>query len=55
MFEAASPGHDYSSLLPPTGRSEADGRWPDRDDVELAILEDDLVGAVSTMSLLVSY
>uniref|UniRef100_N1R3L8 Chloride channel protein n=1 Tax=Aegilops tauschii TaxID=37682 RepID=N1R3L8_AEGTA len=42
MFEATSPRHGYASLLPPADRSETDGRRPDGDDVELAILEDDL-------------
>ncbi|KAF7100938.1 hypothetical protein CFC21_102375 [Triticum aestivum] len=42
MSDATSPRHGYSSLLPPADRSEADGRRPDGDDVELAILEDDL-------------
>uniref|UniRef100_A0A0E0IDU3 Chloride channel protein n=1 Tax=Oryza nivara TaxID=4536 RepID=A0A0E0IDU3_ORYNI len=40
-FEATSPRHGYSSLLPPTDRNETDRRRPDRDDVELAILDDD--------------
>ncbi|KQJ98827.1 hypothetical protein BRADI_3g39350v3 [Brachypodium distachyon] len=41
VFEATSPRHGYSSLLPPADRSETDGRRPDGDDVELAILEED--------------
>uniref|UniRef100_A0A0D9X9D1 Chloride channel protein n=1 Tax=Leersia perrieri TaxID=77586 RepID=A0A0D9X9D1_9ORYZ len=40
-FEATSPRHGYSSLLPPADRSETDWRRPEGDDVELAILEDD--------------
>ncbi|CAM0912223.1 unnamed protein product [Alopecurus aequalis] len=52
MFEATSPRHGYSSLLPPAERSETDGRRPDADDVELAILEDDYYGSNSEEMLL---
>ena len=53
MFEATSPRHGYSSLLPPADRrSETDGRRPDADDVELAILEDDYFGSNSEEMLL---
>lgn len=40
-FEATSPRHGYSSLLPPTDRNETDLRRQDGDDVELAILDVD--------------
>uniref|UniRef100_A0A0A9CJ56 Uncharacterized protein n=1 Tax=Arundo donax TaxID=35708 RepID=A0A0A9CJ56_ARUDO len=40
-FEATSPRHGYSSLLPPADRNETDWRRPDGDDVELTILDDD--------------
>jgi hypothetical protein len=40
-FEATSPRHGYSSVLPPTDRNETDWRRQDGDDVELAILDVD--------------
>jgi hypothetical protein len=40
-FEATSPRHGYSSLLPPKDRNETDWRRQDGDDVELAILDVD--------------
>ncbi|KAF8758075.1 hypothetical protein HU200_010738 [Digitaria exilis] len=40
-FEATSPRHGYSSLLPPADRNETDSRRQDGDDVELAILDVD--------------
>ncbi|OEL16289.1 Chloride channel protein CLC-f [Dichanthelium oligosanthes] len=40
-FEATSPRHGYSSLLPPADRNETDWRRQDGDDVELAILDVD--------------
>ncbi|XP_062191597.1 chloride channel protein CLC-f-like [Phragmites australis] len=40
-FEATSPRHGYSSLLPPADRNETDWRRPDGDDIELTILDDD--------------
>lgn len=40
-FEATSPRHGYSSLLPPTDRNETDWRRQDGDDVELTILDVD--------------
>ena len=52
MFEATSPRHGYSSLLPPADRSETDGRRQDADDVELAILGDDYYGSNSEEMLL---
>ncbi|KAM0923728.1 hypothetical protein ACQ4PT_005343 [Festuca glaucescens] len=52
IFEATSPRHGYSSLLPPADRNGTDGRRQDVDDVELSILEDDYYGSNSEEMLL---
>ncbi|AQK58191.1 P-loop containing nucleoside triphosphate hydrolase superfamily protein [Zea mays] len=46
-FEATSPRHGYSSLLPPTDTNETDWRRQDGDDVELTILDIDSYHYVS--------